>query len=196
MKFWIGSNIQLPVRRLTPADLSLFDLNPEGGIGCTTLIDDAKAVAGPTGFVYEAEVRPSAILMRNNKAYTVAAFYASLERLVKASPDYAQVLKTRYASSRDPHKSCMKDLLDKGMIGAALDRVYALFYSSKRRQFSLDVVQYMGFDGRFFRVKQTNLDRLSPDHPEHVEQLPQIEKKFIKVFATIWNMDCVTILKK
>lgn len=189
MKFWIGSNIKLPVRRLSPADLSLFDLNPEGGVGCTTLQDDAKAVAGPGGFIYEAEIRPSTVMLRNHRDFTVANFYAPLERMVKGSPDYAKVMGTRYGGSRQPHKALMKDLLAQGMIGKGLDWTYVLFYVTKRQQFSVDVSNVMGFDGRFHRIKRANLPALDPEHPGFDEEPVRPEK----VFATIWNLSAVTI---
>lgn len=193
MKFWIGSDIRLPVRQLTQIDLSLFDLNPEGGVAMTTLQQDAAAQAGIGGFIYEAEVMPSAVLQRNHKTSTVANYYAPLQRLIYGAPDFKSVMQRRY---RNDQKALMKDMIARGMLGAALDFVYAEFYVSKRRQFASDVVTHLMFDGRFAKVDATNLGLLSPDHPEHVEGLPEVQIKLKKVFATIWNLGCVRTLNE
>lgn len=200
MKFWVGSSIRVPVRQLTPGDLSVFDLNEEGGVAMTTLQQDAIDAAGPGGFIYECEVKPASVLQRNHREFTVSNHRAKLERLVMGSPDYARVLNSRYYANRKgnaaAHNDLMRSLEGLGMLGAALDFVYAAFYVTKRRQFCVDVVSIFGFDGRFYKVKKFNFDQLSPDHPNHVEVLPQVEKTFVKVFATIWNLGCVRIQKE
>lgn len=198
MKFWLGSQIRVPVRQLTPGDLSIFDLNPEGGVTMTTLKQDAIAAAGPGGFFYEVDVVPSSVLERNHKKSRVDFFYTPLEKLVLASPDYKQVLTSRFFANRKgqavAHKDLMRSLIGLGMLGAALDYVYAMFYVSKKWQFPVDVSRYLGFDGRFVKVQQSNLGQQSPDHPDHVEVLDRVEVKTVKVFATIWNLGCVRVL--
>lgn len=200
MQFWFGSDIPVPVRQLTQADLSVFDLNPEGGVAMTTLQQDAIEAAGPGGMIYQCDVVPSAVLQRNHRDFTVANFYDPLQRLVFGAPDFQRVLISRYYANRkgdvQAKKDLMRQLLGFGMLGAALDFVFAEFYVSKRRQFCVDVVTYLHFDGRFAKVNATNLGRLSPDHPEHVPALDQVQIQHKKVSATIWNLGCVKVQKQ
>ncbi len=197
MDFWVGSTIKIPVRQLVPADLSVFDLNPEGGVWMTTLKEDAAKAAGPGGLLYECDVKPAAVMQRNHRNFTVDKWYAQIERLVIGSPDYQRVLTSRYYANRKgaavAHKDLMRSLIAFGMLGAAMDFVYAAFYVSKPRQFCEDVVKNFRFDGRFYKVNETNLGQLSPDHPNYVPQLEKVENKFVKVFATIWNIGCVKV---